>query len=182
LQTYTITSIVLAKYLKCQKLVCPTHRPVIISYLSKTVIVVVHDTMFVVLLCVCFVGQNLPCWPPIKLLAILLLFLYNYCECFFLELPVPSKDMVTMLTTVAYLENTTQYLYNETAKLFAVTVDNTPYVPDHDSKFGSSDVYCASGYVRYGFFCGTLILLKKGCVVRSGSLLGVCLQQLFTLI
>jgi len=74
-----------------------------------------------------------------------------------LELTVPSSDMVTMLTTVAYLENTTQYLYNETAQLFTVTVDNTPYVPDHDSKFGSSDVNCASGYVRYGFFCGTLI-------------------------
>jgi len=75
-------------------------------------------------------------------------------------LPVPSKDMVTMPTTVANLEYTTQYLYNETAKLFTVTVDNTLYVPDHDSKFGSSDVNCASGNVRNAFFCGTLIYLS----------------------
>jgi len=66
----------------------------------------------------------------------------------------PSADLVTLLTAVAYLENTTQYLFNETTNIFAVVIDGTTYIPDATSVTGSSSVQCKGGYVRNAFFCG----------------------------
>ncbi|XP_052777955.1 sushi, von Willebrand factor type A, EGF and pentraxin domain-containing protein 1-like [Mya arenaria] len=55
----------------------------------------------------------------------------------------PSSDLVLFLRTVALLENTTQFLYNETETLFSVTLDGVSYVPDVSSVSADSSVRAA---------------------------------------
>jgi len=66
----------------------------------------------------------------------------------------PSADLVTLITAAGYLENTTQYLFNETATIFTFTVGDITFTPDADSLHVTSSVKCSGGYVRNEFFCG----------------------------
>lgn len=72
----------------------------------------------------------------------------------FVMFPAPSTDLATLITIVSSLENTTQYLYNKTTTIFAVTIGDTTFIPDADSRRVSASVKCSGGYVRHDFFCG----------------------------
>ncbi|XP_052261686.1 uncharacterized protein LOC127865770 [Dreissena polymorpha] len=68
----------------------------------------------------------------------------------------PSSDCIGLFFVVAYLENTTQTVFNESESMFTFTIGGITYVTNSTSVAVTPSVQCPSGKVPLEYLCVTV--------------------------